>query len=1236
VDRAGEEQLMLDLQPLYYGTSTFTVGRFGVLGTLPAVPQGLGLIYDLDFQHTATSTDLSNAGYSFSRTGSAWDEFGNSFSSGTPRIVPGKGLLIEGSRTNSVRNSTMVGVAAGTPGTLPTNWTASAATGLSHQVVGTGTLGGLTYLDLRVYGTAGSTAATGFSPEAATQIVASSGQTWTASWYMALVGGSLNNVTALRFDVTERNSGGSAVQTTNGSDIKGSLTTSLQRFSLTRTLTDATTVGVLTSIRGAVTNGAAVDYTLRLAAPQIESGAHMSSPILTSGSAATRNGESCIRTIQPSFMAQGTVLVEYGNPAGGTARTFLLLVTDSGNSRWNLRSSDGGSYAPNLAVGDGTANTTLVGTAYAVGTGQRAAAAWTGSRSILAHNGTLTAAGNGYTSDGTTQLVLGGTSDNAHWGYIRRIRHYAAVFTDSNLQLATADFDLNLAYDATANDLAAAGFATTRATAAWDELGRSYTSDTPRVVPGRGLLVEGARTNLVLRSQEFDNAAWTKSSVTVTANDAIAPDGTLTADKLTESGSGAITRPGTALTVTAATNYTVSFYARRSNFTWLRVLVGDDSAFTNRIAGWFDLLNGVKGSVVVNGAVTSGGSTMTAIGGGWYRCAIVFSMNSATTAFPAVVSASADASTTRADVGGGAGIGGIMHVWQAQVVASSFVGTPIATTSAAVTRNVDAIVATRAAGLLDRGSALVRAALAPGSDSGVQQMLLTLHDGTVNNRLSLYRSTATSALTLYLGAGGVQQASLGGGAGSANALAISGGAGRWATDNTAWSVNGGAVTVDAVATVPAMTSEQLGARNGNAEPLYGYLRRIKRTTTLLTDAELQAASNGYDLSFALGATAVELSGSGWSFSRAGTAYDLWGNSYPANQPRIVPGRGLLLETGARTNQVLQSNTFSSGSWTKTEMTLTAAAGISPDGTANAWSMVESANSASRTMQSSVSFTSGTTYCFSCYYKPLPGSATRYARILLPAVAFGASSLGANFDTNTGAATNVGAGVTTPAVSIGGGWWRFAITATAVATSSNSVIIGMSVNTLGTTNYAGDGASGLLVWQAQCEAGVFASTPIPTTSSTVTRAADVLTAARTAGLLTTGSVLLEATTASGVDASVNAGLYAAYIDAATYLWVYRGTSRAIGVDSQGGGQAFATVADRTHLRLAMTWTSTGYRACLNGGTVQAGTGSGAFTTEALGDLPPYGRPSFGYVRRIARTGESWSDAQLKAFTYGAVL
>jgi hypothetical protein len=48
-----------------------------------------------------------------------------------------------------------------------------------------------------------------------------------------------------------------------------------------------------------------------------------------------------------------------------------------------------------------------------------------------------------------------------------------------------------------------------------------------------GLLVEEQRTNLLLRSEEFDNASWTNSASLVTANTAVAPNGTLTADTLT-------------------------------------------------------------------------------------------------------------------------------------------------------------------------------------------------------------------------------------------------------------------------------------------------------------------------------------------------------------------------------------------------------------------------------------------------------------------------------------------------------------------------------------------------------------------------------------------------------------------------------------------------------------------------------------------------------------------------------
>lgn len=68
-----------------------------------------------------------------------------------------------------------------------------------------------------------------------------------------------------------------------------------------------------------------------------------------------------------------------------------------------------------------------------------------------------------------------------------------------------------------------------------------------------------AATNLLLRSQEFDNAAWVKSATaSVTPNAAISPDGTLTADLISDPG-GSFVNVSQGVTVTSGLNYTVYF-----------------------------------------------------------------------------------------------------------------------------------------------------------------------------------------------------------------------------------------------------------------------------------------------------------------------------------------------------------------------------------------------------------------------------------------------------------------------------------------------------------------------------------------------------------------------------------------------------------------------------------------------------------------------------------------------------
>ena len=78
-----------------------------------------------------------------------------------------------------------------------------------------------------------------------------------------------------------------------------------------------------------------------------------------------------------------------------------------------------------------------------------------------------------------------------------------------------------------------------------------------------GVLIEAAATNLCTYSEQFDHANWTATSITVTANDEEAPDGTNTADKLAATAANG-TLESTAMTVTSAADYTASVYIKRS------------------------------------------------------------------------------------------------------------------------------------------------------------------------------------------------------------------------------------------------------------------------------------------------------------------------------------------------------------------------------------------------------------------------------------------------------------------------------------------------------------------------------------------------------------------------------------------------------------------------------------------------------------------------------------------------
>jgi hypothetical protein len=222
------------------------------------------------------------------------------------------GLLVEEQRTNSIRNNTMVGAVAGTPGTLPTNWSISGGGfgTLTQEVVATGTSNGIAYIDVKYSGTSSNTGFRIFC-EVVGQIVASTGQAWTGSVYAAILPGS-SGLTSVNVAINERNSGSSIINIQSGSSYS-TLSSTMTRLTTTITSASATTVSVQPEVNIVFPTTTAVDFTLRIGLPQLEQGAFATSTIPTTTTALTRPVDSAV--IDGTGVITGTyTLVE--KPAG--------------------------------------------------------------------------------------------------------------------------------------------------------------------------------------------------------------------------------------------------------------------------------------------------------------------------------------------------------------------------------------------------------------------------------------------------------------------------------------------------------------------------------------------------------------------------------------------------------------------------------------------------------------------------------------------------------------------------------------------------------------------------------------------------------------------------------------------------------------------------------------------------------------------------------------------------------
>jgi len=127
----------------------------------------------------------------------------------------------------------------------------------------------------------------------------------------------------------------------------------------------------------------------------------------------------------------------------------------------------------------------------------------------------------------------------------------------------------------------------------------------------KGLLIEEQRTNAMLNSGSITN--WTKTNVTMTDSVAVAPDGTVTADKAQRTDPNTLADYRQSLPVTAGNDYTFSVFAKADAPARIE-LDFSNSRFTANDYARFDVDTGT--------AYDSGtGATysITDYGNGWYR-----------------------------------------------------------------------------------------------------------------------------------------------------------------------------------------------------------------------------------------------------------------------------------------------------------------------------------------------------------------------------------------------------------------------------------------------------------------------------------------------------------------------------------------------------------------------------------------------------------------------------------------
>lgn len=608
--------------------------------------------------------------------------------------------------------------------------------------------------------------------------------------------------------------------------------------------------------------------------------------------------------------------------------------------------------------------------------------------------------------------------------------------------------------------------------------------------------------NLWLWSQDFTQASWNKTGVSLSPNATIAPDGTLTATKVSNTST---TNPLIQISTYASgtANYTASFYAKQGTERYVQF-------YDNGSAGCYCVFDLQAGTVTQSGVLYTG--AIVPVGNGWYRCIVTISAS----AYGSGASIAYRVCFTDNKATPGYGISTIttpsglnFYLWGMQLEQRSQVTAYLPTTSATITNYIptlqsavsgaarfdyDPITSSPNGFLIEEsktnlticsehfdnsiwngGTAAVSANVAIAPDGQLTADMLTIDSINNSRRQTVTGLTAglTYTFSCYVKAAPVN-----------SAIGV-----RLTTNNTiAWNTGGSTysvltsqwqrISVTWVQTTTTSTYLMPGCitvSGANDSTCFGNI--------LVWGAQLEVG--GAPTSYI--ATPLTFTGRASTATYVGdNGYIQYaGNNVPRYQRNALGGQQILLES-AGTNPVSYTQRLNlSSAWTQTQGAYGVPNSIiAPDGTFTGQAVYANGSGliGHWIYQAIAGATAGATYTVSVYVKK---GSTQYVGLLEGGDGPWHSSY---FDLNAGTVsyTSVSTATITPAQN---GWYR--ITCTVTRTSSGNFYVGAGPSTVSTgaatPSYVATGAEFVYLWGFQCEAGAVATSYIPSIESFTSRA-----------------------------------------------------------------------------------------------------------------------------------------------------